>query len=593
MTNKSITDKPVIFIVAYRAFGDAIFSLPFIEHIREIYPKEKYHIHADLNLKAEHIYHNHPAIDSISIYEPDGGDPETRWERAEERWRNIDNELHPVKVFNLQDTIERSCIANPEQPEFFEWTNEQRAQKYSKTNFTLNHFEKFHMEPPPSIYAGYLGEIAYTDQEKEWAVEWRSKHRDDFVVIIPIAGTTAQKFIPYLEVVSHLITKDYKDSIIYLTGDGVDKSGSWFNERTIPAFKSSFRQIALMTKYADMVIGAETGIMAAAGMWGTPKIYFANTSSIYQLAHLTKNDYSVQSLAECSPCFKACYSTEHCPKTIEKLPYCVVEFDYDQVNKNIKTIYQTNRFTQRFPDFKYKEVKQVIRKWDYFSAPCPLCGEENGKYFDFWAKCPECDIVYNQWGNMDRTAYDENYVGRYDAKEIKELFLKQARQYFPMVEGKSFLEVGPATTAVMEYAKENGWEVEAIDMAPVSSNGFKMYRGSFEDVKIKRTYDFIWAGHVFEHFQYPRRALKKLFNLLENGGHAFVAMPDISFINEQANFDWGHWVRDEHHVLFSLDSFKRLAEEIGFTAIYGQQNAGVTEYVCNNDFHVLLEKGEK
>jgi ADP-heptose:LPS heptosyltransferase/SAM-dependent methyltransferase len=585
-----LNGKKPILIVGYRAFGDAIFGLPLLEHIRSTYPSSEYHIHADLNLKAEHIFHNHPAIDSISLYEPDNGDPETRWSRAEERWANIHRELHPVHTFNFQNTIERGCIANPEEPEF-KWTNAQRAEKYGKTNFVLNHFEKFGITPPASLYSGHLGEMSFSDAEKEWAVEWRSKHRDDFVVILPIAGTTAQKFIPYLEIASHLMIQNHPNAIIYLAGDIVDRSGAWFGERVIPAFNSSFRQLALMTRYADLVIGAETGLLAAAGMWGTPKICFANTSSLYQLVHLTQNDYSIQSTAECSPCYKACYTTDHCPKTIEQLPYCSVMFDYEQVEKNIETIYRANRFRDRFPDFQYRDVKQTIRKWDPFTRPCPLCGQTNSKYFDFWAKCPACGIVYNQWSNMNREIYDGNYISPYQGDNIKRLFLNQARQYFPMVQGSSFLEIGPATTVIMEHAKECGFSVEAIDMAPVSSNGFKFYRGSFEDIDLVGTYDFIWAGHVFEHFQDPRRALKKVFNLLAPGGHAFVSMPDISFINEQEGFDWGHWHRDEHNIMFSMESFRELAESIGFNAIYTQKNPGVTEYVCNNDFHILLRKG--
>jgi ADP-heptose:LPS heptosyltransferase/SAM-dependent methyltransferase len=583
MKNK-FQGKKVILVEAYRAFGDMIFGLPFIEHIQRKYPN--HHIHAELNFKAYHVLENHPAINSVSIYEPDNGEMKTRLERAKERWANIEEDLHPEYVFNLQNTIERSCIATEEMPEFWLSTKE-RGVKYSGTNFYLAPFKKFNEIPCPSFFTGNLGEMGYTNKEKEWAVRWRSKHKDAFVVIIPLAGSTPQKMLPSLEPISRWITEEYKNSIVYLAGAYMDKVASWMGERIVGTFGASFRQLSLMAKYADLAIGPETGLMAAAGMWGTPKIYMATSSSLSQLCYPTQNDFSVQSGVDCAPCYRSCYTVDYCPVTINGLPHCVTGFDPEEIKGKIEKVFNEYKFNVRQKGFQYLEEKQVLDKWNDFVLPCPLCGHENGKYFDYWAKCENCGIVYQSWENLDHEIYTQAYVDMYGGTGKR--FLRAAEKYFPMVAGREFFEIGPANTTIMEYAKKKGWNSEAIDVAPIRSpNGFKIYQGSFEDIDLTKKYDFVWASHVFEHFKNPRQAIKKLKGILNDSGYVYIAMPDVALINEEEIPTWGHWARKEHHIMFSLASFKKFCIEEGFDVIYEKQNPGATDFICNNDFHLLL-----
>ncbi|MBF0524671.1 MAG: glycosyltransferase family 9 protein [Deltaproteobacteria bacterium] len=346
--------KKKVLIIRYGAYGDAIYNLALIEHVLRLFPTAL--IHVEANFRTGQILQHHPGVSAYSFYDPDTGPAKTRWARARERWAELEADLLPDVVVNLQNTIERGCVATDDMPEFW-GPPEHRSRLFGNRSFYTYQFEKFGLVPPDQddLAAGGLGSMGFTPEEDAWGRQWRRQHKNDFVIVMAVSGSTAQKAIPILEPIGKWLVDNYKDAVVYLAGDAQAESGAWKYHRTFSTIgRGPFRQLALMTRYTDLVIGPETGLVAAAGMWGTPKIYLATSSSVHQLTHLTRHDYSVQSWAGCSPCYRSCFRPDCCPQTEKHQPLCVTCFDFGEIAEKIGRVYETSRFSLRVNDFPWE-----------------------------------------------------------------------------------------------------------------------------------------------------------------------------------------------------------------------------------------------
>lgn len=136
-----------------------------------------------------------------------------------------------------------------------------------------------------------------------------------------------------------------------------------------------------MMKYADYAFGPETGLMVAAGMWGTPKTMLCNTTAIHQTCSMHKNDRSLQSSAPCSPCHKGIYTEEDCEdvRYVEGIPYsgCVHGFGFDEICGIIKDVYEQKNiynadYFNRYVERAYSELGRKIyaSRWDLIEKHC-------------------------------------------------------------------------------------------------------------------------------------------------------------------------------------------------------------------------------
>ena len=82
----------------------------------------------------------------------------------------------------------------------------------------------------------------------------------------------------------------------------------------------------VMTKYADVVVGPETGLMVAAGCFDTPKIMMLSHSSEENLTKYWKNCTALSAGVECQPCHQLHYTRDSCPLDVRMgHPICMGE----------------------------------------------------------------------------------------------------------------------------------------------------------------------------------------------------------------------------------------------------------------------------
>jgi hypothetical protein len=284
----------------------------------------------ETNNKGYQLFHDDPRV-SLTHYDINAVPVEQQLPIAQERWAKLEEELEPDRVINLWQTLETECIAERHQDAFFLPVTERR-EIFGNKNFYEAVGERCGMDVPDDLTGLY-----FTERQITWAKKWRASISMP-VVLVVLAGSCAQKVYPRSpELMMELAQK----AKVYILGDD-STAGLEFEHPNIKNLSGviPIKQAILMTKYADFVFGGETGLLVAAGMWGTPKTMLCTSASVYQACKYHENDYSLQADIPCSPCHRAIYTQADCESLDcegeDCYPACTSAFDYDTIRGAIE-----------------------------------------------------------------------------------------------------------------------------------------------------------------------------------------------------------------------------------------------------------------
>lgn len=336
--------KQKLLLIGYRAVGDWIYACPLIPLLTE-----KYDVYLECNTKGYVLFHDDPRFKQIAHFAEVNTTPaDKRDEVFGKRWEKIREQIKPDLEINLNGTLEVECIGENFQEQFY-WPVGSRRAFYGNNGFYDATFKRSGLEAPKDLN---LEGIWFSEEQTKRMEAWREKNKDKFVVVIPIAGSTAQKVFHTFEDVCKQILNKYEDAVIYLAGDEPCRASVFEHPRvkTMIGDDVSIKQAVHMMKYADMVIGPETFLLVAAGMFGTPKIILATTSSVWQMTQHQKNDFSIQAPVACSPCHRAIYFRGDCENEVT-----------DNENNFLATacmkMFRTEDILERV-DFVYKNLRK-------------------------------------------------------------------------------------------------------------------------------------------------------------------------------------------------------------------------------------------
>jgi len=330
---------------------------------------------------------------------------------------------------------------------------------------------------------------------------------------MPLAGSCSHKVYPDMEKLSYKILDEYPSAHIYLTGEPALQEHAWEHDRIHHVFNVPIKQVFLMTKYADLVIGPETGTMVAAGMWGTPKVQLCTASSVFQCTQYHKNDYSIQSNVKCSPCHRAMYNYEDCENMIK------IGRDYDG-----------------------KEL---------FYPACVFG-------FDINYILGVTEKVYNET-NIYNKFYADRFIKRGKSEIGKELYAKRWELINKHCKGKlKLLDYGCASGA-FHKSSTNGFDCDGFDVNPYY--GFKKIP--------KGKIDILTMWDVIEHLSNPKEVIKQF-----NADWLFVCTPNKGAVEGNLK-DWLHYRPREHLWYFDYSSLKELFNELGYEIIDCNYDEGV------------------
>lgn len=336
--------KPKLLLIAYRAFGDWCYAAPVLPYLLE-----KYEVYLETNLKGMQLFHDDPRFAKVSVFNFESI-PQAEWPEAfVKRWKEVNAELKPDKEINLNATLEVHCISERDY-DGWDWPLAARRTHFGSRNFYEETFKRCEIPFPEELNTEGL---YFTQEQLSWAEQWRDSNKGKFTVIVPAAGSTMHKtFHNYQQIVWAALNLD-ESSQVYVAGDVTLKAKVIKHKRVFDMCTDvPIKQAFLMTKYADFMVGPETSLMAAAGMWGTPKMMLATTSSVDQMTKYQKNDYSMQSPIFCSPCHRAVYKEEDCQTRVysEKgeflTPACAKMFNLDNIQGTLFNVYKKWRAHQ-------------------------------------------------------------------------------------------------------------------------------------------------------------------------------------------------------------------------------------------------------
>ena len=274
-------------VIRHGAYGDAIQAscvLPYIQ-------KDGYEITFYGNTRAEEVLRHNPRISKWIMH-----DEEIPIEKLEKHWEKIGKGYD--KVVNLTGVIENNLLFAYPQANYFK-SLEERRRIVNKKNYFDAHIERAGYKPDKP-----KAEIYFTAEEKKKANSLRH-HGKTFKIAWALSGSSINKVYRYFEPVCRTFLRKHSDAVLFTLGDFVSKLLTFESPQVVNTMVNdelSYREAMLVTKYSDLVIGPETGLLMAAGCFKVPKILFATHSYKEQITKYWENDYSIQAECECSPC---------------------------------------------------------------------------------------------------------------------------------------------------------------------------------------------------------------------------------------------------------------------------------------------------
>lgn len=296
------------------AIGDFLQSTPVFKKLKE----EGYHVTVNGSEVARDVLKHNPNVDEIAVqirdYVPNKG---VTSGPLLDYWNELKTKYD--KFINLTGAAEESLLMpdgklmnmmvdignqHPELDEQNKFYNAIRSvqKQVGDVNYYDNHLKKAGYSD-----TGMNGELFFSDQEEIMAQGFRDKYPGRFIVMWVLSGSSYHKRYPHFQEVAQQLVVKNPDILLISVGDAecalIERSES---NRYLPrAGRWNLRTSLVMTKYVDLVIGPETGILNAAGCFDTPKITMLSHSSHDNLCKYWLNDFCITPSKEqafCHPC---------------------------------------------------------------------------------------------------------------------------------------------------------------------------------------------------------------------------------------------------------------------------------------------------
>lgn len=324
-------------VIRYGALGDMIMITPILRQLK----KDGYHVVLNCSEYATQVLKENPNIDEFIVQQKDV----IPNDKLDEYWAEISKGFD--KVVNLTGTIEQDLL-KVQGKEEFNWSHKRRKKECNKN------YIDYTMERAGYELKGEPTELFFTEQEERLAKTFLENHKDKFLIVWAMSGSSIHKVYPWAEYVAGTLCQKYGDDTLIVTvGDDFSRMIEWNLPNTLPRCGIfTIRQSMILTKYANLVIGPETGILSAASCYDTPKIIFLSHSSEENLTKYWKNVTALHPEdCRCHPCHKLIY-VDTCPSgKVGGRPRCAENIRPETVFKAIET---------HFKDWKHGRENKPI-----------------------------------------------------------------------------------------------------------------------------------------------------------------------------------------------------------------------------------------
>ena len=334
-----------VLISRFGAYGDQIHCSHLPRLLKE---KEGFdYVAFQYNDKGYAIHRENPFIDEHIHFEPSIIPQHEMFEGLiHKRLAYLAERGKFDKVVDLQFSLERRTFALENQNAYY-----RNSEFRKKTNGMMNLYDETTLFAGFPQHLGTVGEIFFTKEEEECVKNiYAERYAGKFVFLINLSGSSKQKLFYQAEPIVKTFLANHEDAICITMGDEdcrqnleikgdriVNRAGRFDGTN-----RYSFRQAMLMAKYANLVMGYESGLMCASTLLGAPSVQLMTSAAVKSHGGDFPNDYSLQSPCYCSPCFKGPYQFVGCPNFQilgERYPKCI-QFDGGVVLERMEEVYQ-------------------------------------------------------------------------------------------------------------------------------------------------------------------------------------------------------------------------------------------------------------
>ena len=309
----STTEKRAC-VVRYGAIGDMVQMTGVLRKLKD----DGYHVTVIASELARDVLKHNPNVDELVVqirdYVPNKGMVSGN---LVEYWKELSTKYD--KFINLTGSAEESLLIpdgklmtimseiKKDHPELNDQNQFYNAIRFVQKQVGDTNYYDSHMAKAGYAEKGANGELYFSDQEEIMAQGFRDKYPGRFIVMWVLSGSSYHKRYPYFQQVAQELVIRNPDVLLVSVGDPecalIERSES---NRYLPrSGRWNLRTSLVMTKYVDLVIGPETGVLNAAGCFDTPKITMLSHSSHDNLCKYWKNDFCIAPAKEdvfCHPC---------------------------------------------------------------------------------------------------------------------------------------------------------------------------------------------------------------------------------------------------------------------------------------------------
>lgn len=302
---------------------------PLLRALKE----DGYHVTVNVTRRGRDIIKYDPNIDKIVEYKDDS----IADDKIPEYWAELAKGFD--KFINLSGSIEEGLLAREGTADY----SLRHTERHEK--FNHNYYDRTLELGGYGHIKGQNGELYFSKEEEDEAKAFRGRMKGKFMILWALSGSSFHKVYPYAEYVARAFLDKHKDAMVMTVGDTLCELLEWQHPQTYKySGKWGIRKSLIMAKYADMVIGPETGVLAAAGCFDTPKVIMLSHASKENLTKYWTNCMALSAPVGCQPCHQIHYTLESCPLVDGiKSPVCMAEIKPAAVLYTMETVYDNWR----------------------------------------------------------------------------------------------------------------------------------------------------------------------------------------------------------------------------------------------------------
>lgn len=295
--------KKTCALIRFGAYGDMLQASSVFRGLKE----QGWHLRVYTSHMGHEVCREDPHVDSWVIQ--DSEQVPNQWMGPYVRWMKWTY----GKAINLSGIVEGTLLPSAlnERDYHFHWP---KAARHLVCDH--NYVEALHAvaEVP---YSRPETQFYGTLDEKLQATERRRQAKGK-VVVFSLSGSSVHKVWPGLDAIIARLLLSLKDVTVVLVGGPGDQilEAGWENEPRVwrRAGVWSIRESLSFARVADVVIGAETGVLNAVAMEKVPKILFLSHSTVENLCRDWVNTVAFTGQAPCYPCHQLHYSFDFCTR---------------------------------------------------------------------------------------------------------------------------------------------------------------------------------------------------------------------------------------------------------------------------------------